>query len=87
MEVVVKFKSVLMLVCKMWLVVDLICGKNVEDVLDIFCFIKKEAVVWFDKFVFFVIVNWEDKLGGMENVDDYDFYIKIIYVDDGMMLK
>lgn len=72
---------------KMRLVVDLIRGKNVEDALDILRFTKKEAAVWLDKLVLSAIANWEDKLGGMENADDYDLYIKTIYADDGTMLK
>ncbi len=87
MEAVAKLKSVPMSARKMRLVVDLIRGKNVEDALDILRFTKKEAAVWLDKLVLSAIANWEDKLGGMENADDYDLYIKTIYADDGTMLK
>lgn len=72
---------------KMRLVVDLIRGKNVEDALDILRFTKKEAAVWLDKLVLSAIANWENKLGGMENADDYDLFIKSIYADDATMLK
>lgn len=87
MEAVAKLKSVPMSARKMRLVVDLIRGKNVEDALDILRFTKKEAAVWLDKLVLSAIANWEDKLGGMENADDYDLIIKTIYADDGTMLK
>lgn len=87
MEAVAKLKSVPMSARKMRLVVDLIRGRSVEDALDILRFTKKEAAVWLDKLVLSAIANWEDKLGGMENADNYDLYIKTIYADDGTMLK
>ncbi len=87
MEAVAKLKSVPMSARKMRLVVDLIRNKNVEEALDILRFTKKEAAVWLEKLVLSAIANWEDKLGGMENADDYDLYIKTIFADDGTMLK
>jgi|AntRauTorckE5430_2_1112549.scaffolds.fasta_scaffold18716_2 large subunit ribosomal protein L22 len=87
MEAVAKLKSVPMSARKMRLVVDLIRGKNVEDALDILRFTKKEAAVWLDKLVLSAIANWEDRIGGTENADDYDLIIKTIYADNGTMLK
>lgn len=87
MEAVAKLKSVPMSARKMRLVVDLIRGKNVEDALDILRFTKKEAAVWLDKLVLSAIANWEDRIGGAENADDYDLIIKTIYADNGTMLK
>jgi len=72
---------------KMRLVVDLIRNKSIEEALDILRFTKKEAADWLEKLVLSAIANWEDRLGGMENADDYELYIKEIYSDDGSMLK
>ncbi len=72
---------------KMRLVVDNIRGKNVLDALDILRFTKKEAAGWLEKLVLSAIANWEYKLGGAENADDYDLVIKTAYVDEGTMLK
>ena len=71
----------------MRLVVDIIRGKNVLDALDILRFTKKEAAVWLEKLVLSAIANWEHKLDGMENADDYDLFIKTAFVDEGSMLK
>lgn len=87
MEAVAKLKNVPMSERKMRLVVDLIRGKNVEDALDILRFTKKEAAVWLEKGLLSAIANWEHKLGGLENADDYDLYIKTIFSDGGSMLK
>lgn len=87
MEAVAKLKNVPMSERKMRLVVDLIRGKNVEEALDILRFTKKEAAVWLEKGLLSAIANWENKLGGLENADDYDLYIKTIFSDGGSMLK
>jgi len=72
---------------KMRLVVDNIRGKNVDDALSILRYTKKEAAVWLEKLVLSAIANWENKLDGLENPDDYDLYIKTAFVDQGPMLK
>lgn len=87
MEAVAKLRNVRMSARKMRLVVDNIRGKNVEKALDILRFTKKEAAVWLEKLVLSAIANWEHKLGGMENADDYDLFIKTAFVDEGTMLK
>jgi len=87
MEAVAKLRNVRMSARKMRLVVDNIRGKNVENALDILRFTKKEAAVWLEKLVLSAIANWEHKLGGMENADDYDLFIKTAFVDEGTMLK
>ena len=87
MEAVAKLRNVPMSARKMRLVVDNIRGKNVLDALDILRFTKKEAAVWLEKLVLSAIANWEYKLDGMENADDYDLFIKTAFVDEGSMLK
>ena len=72
---------------KMRLVVDNIRGKDVDEALSILRFTKKEAAVWLEKLVLSAIANWEDKLGGAQNADDYELYIKTAFVDQGPMLK
>lgn len=87
MEAVAKLRNVTMSARKMRLVVDNIRGKNVEDALDILRFTKREAAVWIEKLVISAVANWEHKLNGMENADDYDLVIKTAFVDEGPMLK
>ena len=87
MEAVAKLRNVPMSARKMRLVVDNIRGKNVLDALDILRFTKKEAAVWLEKLVLSAIANWEHKLGGTENADDYDLVIKTAFADGGSMLK
>lgn len=87
MEAVAKLRNVTMSARKMRLVVDNIRGKNVEDALDILRFTKRESAVWLEKLVISAVANWEHKLNGMENADDYDLVIKTAFVDEGPMLK
>ncbi|GAB5553957.1 MAG: 50S ribosomal protein L22 [Saprospiraceae bacterium] len=87
MEAVAKLKNVQMSARKMRLVVDNIRGKDVDEALSILRFTKKEAAVWLEKLVLSAIANWEDKLGGAQNADDYELYIKTAFVDQGPMLK
>lgn len=87
MEAVAKLRNVQMSARKMRLVVDNIRGKNVDEALSILRYTKKEAAVWLEKLVLSAIANWENKLDGLENPDDYDLYIKTAFVDQGPMLK
>lgn len=87
MEAVAKLKNVQMSARKMRLVVDNIRGKDVDEALSILRFTKKEAAVWLEKLVLSAIANWEDKLGGAQNADDYELFIKTAFVDQGPMLK
>ena len=72
---------------KMRLVVDNIRGKDIDEALSILRFTKKEAASWLEKLLMSAIANWEHKLGGLENAEDYDLYIKTIFSDEGAMLK
>ncbi len=87
MEAIAKLKNVPMSARKMRLVVDNIRGKSVDEALDILRFTRKEAASWLDKLVLSAIANWEYKLEGMENADDYDLVIKTAFVDEAGMLK
>jgi len=87
MEAVAKLKNVPMSARKMRLVADLIRGKNIDEALDILRFTKKEAAGWLEKVVISAIANWEYKLNGAENADDYELEITTIMVDEGSMLK
>ena len=87
MEAVAKLRNVPMSARKMRLVVDAIRGKKVDDALDILRFTKKEAATWLEKLLISAIANWEYKLGGAEDADDYGLYIKTAFVDEGTMLK
>lgn len=72
---------------KMRLVVDNIRGKDIDEALSILRFTKKEAASWLEKLLMSAIANWEYKLGGLENAEDYDLYVKTIFSDEGAMLK
>ena len=87
MEAVAKLKNIPMSARKMRLVVDLIRGKNVSEALDILRFTKKEGAIWLEKALLSAIANWEYKLDGAENADDYELYVKTIFSDQGAMLK
>lgn len=87
MEAVAKLKNIPMSARKVRLVVDLIRGKNIDEALTILRFTKKEAASWLEKAVLSAIANWEYKLGGLENADDYDLVIKTAYANEAGMLK
>ncbi len=72
---------------KMRLVVNNIRGKKVQDALNVLRFTKNEAGEWLRKLLMSAIANWEYKLDGIESADDYDLYIKTIFVDEASMLK
>lgn len=87
MEAVAKLRNVPMSARKMRLVVDLIRGKRVDEALDTLRFTKKEAATWVEKLLLSAISNWEYKLDGLEDADDYDLFVKTAFVDEGTMLK
>lgn len=87
MEAVAKLRNVPMSARKMRLVVDVIRGKKVDEALDILRFTKKEAATWLEKLLISAISNWEYKLDGAEDADDFDLYVKTAFVDEGTMLK
>ena len=72
---------------KMRMVVDNIRGKSIDDALNILRFTKKEAAVWLDKLVLSAVANWEHKNNMTVSADDYDLFIKEVFVDEGTMLK
>lgn len=72
---------------KMRLVVDNIRGKDIDEALSILRFTKKEAATWLEKLLMSAIANWEYKLDGLENAEDYDLYIKEAFCNEGSMLK
>ncbi len=87
MEAVAKIKNCPMSPRKMRIVVDNIRGKRVDTALNILRFTKNEAAQWLEKLLLSAIANWEYKLDGMESADDYNLYIKEIFVDGGTMLR
>ena len=87
MEARAKLRNCPMSARKMRLVVDNIRGKNVDDALDILRYTKKEAAEWVEKVLLSAIANWEYKLDGREEADDYDLFVKTALVDEGTMLK
>ena len=87
MEAVAKIMNVPMSPRKMRIIVDNIRGKKADEALNILRFTKNEAAEWLEKLLLSAIANWEYKLDGMESADDYDLYIKEIFVGEGTMLR
>jgi large subunit ribosomal protein L22 len=87
MEAVAKLKNCPMSARKMRLVMDNIRGKNVNQALDILRFTKRESASWLEKVLVSAIANWENKLDGAENADDFELFIKTALVDEGAFLK
>lgn len=87
MEALAKLKNVPMSPRKMRMVVDLIRGKDVEDALNILKFNKREASTWLEKLLLSAIANWEYKTDMTKSADEYDLFIKEIFVDEGTALK
>jgi len=87
MEAVAKLKNVPLSARKMRYVVDSIRGKSVDDALNILKYSKREASEWVEKLVLSALANWENKLDMAYNADDYDLFIKSIFVDEAGMLK
>ena len=87
MEAVAKLKNVPLSARKMRFVVDSIRGKSVDDALNILKYSKREASEWVEKLVLSAISNWENKLDMAYSADDYDLFVKTIFVDEAGMLK
>ena len=86
MEAVAKLRNVPMSPRKMRLVVDNIRGKKVVDALGILKFTNKEVAVWLEKLVLSAINNWEQKTDQDGAADDYELYIKTVFVDPGSII-
>jgi large subunit ribosomal protein L22 len=69
------------------MVVDTVRGKSVDDALNILRFTKREASEWVEKLVLSAIANWENKTDMVFSAEDYDLYIKEVFVGEGTMLK
>ena len=87
MEAVAKLRNCPMSPRKMRMVVDTVRGKSVDDALNILKFTKREASEWVEKLVLSAIANWENKTDMVYNAEDYDLYIKEVFVGEGTMLK
>jgi large subunit ribosomal protein L22 len=87
MEAVAKLNNCPMSARKMRLVVDLIRSKNVDDAFNILKYNKKEASTWLEKLLLSAISNWEYKNDLVYDADDYDLFVKEIYVGEGTPLK
>ncbi|MCS7037746.1 MAG: 50S ribosomal protein L22 [Saprospiraceae bacterium] len=82
MEAVAKLRNCPMSPRKMRLVADNIRGKRVTDALSILRYTNKEAAVWLEKLLLSAVSNWQQK-AEVDSSDDYDLYIKTIFVDPG----
>lgn len=83
MEAVAKLRNCPMSPRKMRLVADNIRGKSVVEALGILRFTNKEAAVWLEKLLLSAVNNWEQKSEMEGAADDYELYVKTIFVDPG----
>ena len=86
MEAVAKLKNCPMSARKMRMGADLIRGKKVNEAINLLKFTKREAADWLEKLVLSAVNNWEQK-NEDSSADDFDLYIKTVFVDEGTMLK
>ncbi len=87
MEAVAKLKSVPLSARKMRYVADSVRGKSIDQALNILKFSKREASEFVSKLLLSAVANWENKLEMAYNAEDYDLYVKTIYVNEAGMLK
>jgi large subunit ribosomal protein L22 len=87
MEAVAKLRNCPMSPRKMRLVADAIRGKSVEDALNILRFNKKEGSFWLEKLLLSSVANWENKNEMAKSADEFDLFVKTIFVDGGTSLK
>lgn len=87
MEAVARLTNCPMSPRKMRLMANNIRGKKVNEAMNILRFSKNESAGWLYKLLISAVANWEYKLEGMESADDYDLFIKTIFVDEAAMLK
>ena len=86
MEAVAKLKNCPMSARKMRMGADLIRGMKVNEAINVLKFTKKEASDWLEKLVLSAVNNWEQK-NEDHSADEYDLFVKTVFVDDGTMLK
>ncbi len=67
-------------------VVDQIRGLNVMKAIGRLKFIHKAPSLYIEKLVLSAIKNWENANDGLK-AEDYDLFIKTVFVDSGRMLK
>ena len=71
---------------KMRLVADLVRGVEIYKALDILRYNPKRPSKYMEKLLLSAIANWQNKNEG-ERLEDYNLYVKQVYVDPGRMLK
>ena len=86
MEAVAKLKNCPMSARKMRMGADLIRGKDVSHAINLLKFTKKEGAEWLGKLILSAVNNWEQK-NDDNSADDYDLFVKTVFVDEGTMLK
>ena len=64
----------------------MIRGKKVGEAINLLKFTKKEASDWLEKLVLSAVNNWEQK-NEDSSAEDFDLFIKTVFVDEGTMLK
>ena len=55
--------------------------------LNILKFNKREASTWLEKLLLSAIANWEYKTDMTKSADEFELYVKEVFVDEGPSLK
>ena len=86
MESTAKLRNVPTSPQKMRLVADMVRGRRVNDALNILRYDSKSGSKKIEQLLLSAIANWEQS-NEAERIEEANQFIKIIFVDEGRMLK
>ncbi len=86
MESTAKLRNVPTSPQKMRLVADMVRGRRVNDALNILRYDSKSGSKKIEQLLLSAIANWEQS-NEAEKIEEANLFIKIIFVDEGRMLK
>ena len=86
MESTAKLRNVPTSPQKMRLVADMVRGRRVNDALNILRYDSKSGSKKIEQLLLSAIANWEQS-NEAERIEEANLFIKIIFVDEGRMLK
>ena len=84
-QAVAKLKNCHMSARKMRLSADLVRGLPITKALGIMKFTSKEGARFLYKILLSAVANWNVK--SQEDADEYDLFVKAVWVDQGTQLK
>jgi len=84
-QAIAKLKNCHMSARKMRLSADLVRGLPITKALGIMKFTRKEGAKFLYKILLSAVANWNVKT--QEEADEYDLFVKAVWVDQGTQLK